>query len=161
MPISDHLRELRGLVGSRLLLLPAVAAILRDDRGRVLFQRAETGWGLPAGGIEPGESPAEAVVREVYEETGLRVRPERIVGVFGGRAFRVRYPNGDEVEYTAVVFECVVVGGRLEAVDGESLELRWFDVDEAPALPLGLPTDLLVHRSLEARFERPAPGGEP
>jgi ADP-ribose pyrophosphatase YjhB (NUDIX family) len=144
MPISDYLGELRALVGSRLLLLPGVAGIVRDADDRVLFiRRADNGkWGLPAGAIDPGETPAAAVAREVREETGLVVRPARIAGVFGGRGFRVRYENGDEAEYTVTVFDCEVIGGTLSPGDGEALELRYFTPDEAPELQVAYPRTL-------------------
>jgi ADP-ribose pyrophosphatase YjhB (NUDIX family) len=144
MPISDYLRSLRSQVGSRLLLLPGVSAVIRDDSGAVLLMHREDDgcWGLPAGGLEPGETPAEAIVREVYEETGLNVVPERILGVFGGRKFRHTYPNGDEVEYTTVVFGCRVVGGELAPQDGEALDLRYFAPDEMPSLVAPYPKSL-------------------
>lgn len=127
MPISDYLRDVRALVGRRLLLVPGVAAVIRDSEGRVLIERrADNGaWGLPAGAVDPGETPAMAIVREVREETGLDVVPERILAVFGGRRMRTRYPNGDETEYTVVVFACRIVGGRLAPLDGEALELAF------------------------------------
>jgi 8-oxo-dGTP pyrophosphatase MutT (NUDIX family) len=147
MPISDYLRDLRRVIGHRLLVLPGVAAIVRDVEGRVLFiRRSDNGrWGLPAGAIDPGETPAEAVAREVKEETGLTVRPTRVAGVFGGRGFRVRYDNGDEAEYTVIVFDCEVLGGHLNPLDGEALELKYFACEDAPELPLAYPRDLLDH----------------
>jgi 8-oxo-dGTP pyrophosphatase MutT (NUDIX family) len=148
VPISEYLRALRGAVGARLLLVPGVAALVRDEAARVLLlRRADDGrWGLPAGAIDPGESPAQAVVREVREETGLVVRPTRVAGVFGGRGFRHRYPNGDEAEYTVVVFDCEVTGGELGSRDGEALELRYFAADEIPQLRVRYP---------RALFDRP------
>jgi ADP-ribose pyrophosphatase YjhB (NUDIX family) len=144
MPISSYLRSLRSLVGSRMLLLPGVAAVIRNESGAVLLMhRADDGcWGLPAGGLDPGENPADAIVREVYEETGLNVVPERILGVFGGRKFRHTYPNGDEVEYTTVVFGCRVVDGELAPQDGEALDLRYFAPAEMPPLVAPYPKSL-------------------
>jgi ADP-ribose pyrophosphatase YjhB (NUDIX family) len=149
VPISAYLGELRAVVGRRLLLLPGVSAIIRDETERVLFiRRADDGrWGLPAGAVDPGESPGEAIVREVREETGLVVRAARVAGVFGGAGYRHRYPNGDEVEWVVAVFECEVVGGALVPQDGEALELRYFDPDEAPTMQLPYPRTLFARRS--------------
>ena len=133
MPISDYLRDLRQRVGHDLLLLPGVAGVVHDDQDRVLLvRRADNGrWDLPAGAVDPGEAPAQALVREVYEETGLAVVPERIVGVFGGPPLmRTTYPNGDQAEYTVTVFRCRVVGGELAMRDGEALELAFVALDD-------------------------------
>ena len=137
MPISEYMRSLRELIGSRPVLAPGVTAIVLNDAGHVLLQRrAEDGrWGLPGGQLEPGEAPAQAVVREVYEETGLLVRPERLLGIFGGNQnFRITYSNGDVVEYMIATFACRLVGGQLEARDGESLELQFFPADRVREL---------------------------
>jgi len=132
--------------------MPGVAAVIRDAEGRVLLQHHTngTGWGPPSGAIDPGEAPAEAIVREVREEAGLEVVPVRLVGIVGGPEFRCTYPNGDQVEYTTVVFECRIVGGTLAAPDGEADEHRWFPVDALPTLSPPYP---------RAMFE--APRGEP
>lgn len=147
MGISPYVRELRGLIGTRLLLLPAVAALVRDGEGRILLQRrADDGrWNLPAGGIDPGESPDQAVVREVREETGLEVRATRVAGVFGGPgAFHHRYGNGDEVEFTAIVFECEIVGGALQGDGDETAELGWFPLAERPPLSIEYPIEAML-----------------
>jgi len=85
MPISLYLKNLRSHIGRDLVLMPAVAALVRNEAGHVLFQRrTDDGlWSLPAGSVDPGETPSQALVREVQEETGLLVEPTRVVGVFG------------------------------------------------------------------------------
>jgi 8-oxo-dGTP diphosphatase len=135
VPISDYLSALRQRVGHDLVVVPGVAGIVLDGHGRVLLQRrSDSGeWGLPGGMVDPGESPARTVVREVHEETGLLVRPERLAGVVGPH--HVVYPNSDVVEVTSSAFVCSVVGGRLEPLDGESSELRFVALDEMPASP--------------------------
>ena len=132
MPISAYLKGLRERIGHDLVLCPAVAAIIRDEAGRILVhQRSDNGvWEVPAGGIDPGEAPAQALVREVFEETGLKVVPLRVVAVVVGLA--LTHPNGDRTEPTGILFECRIVGGTLEARDGEALAFRWVSPTEVP-----------------------------
>jgi 8-oxo-dGTP pyrophosphatase MutT (NUDIX family) len=139
MPLSAYLRELRAQIGTQRLMLPGVAAIVRDADGRVLLQRRtdDGGWSLPGGSVDPGEEPAQAVAREVWEETGLLVRPTCVSAVLGGERFRHTYPNGDQVEMHIVLFECRTEGGELGGLDDETAELRYFAPEAMP--PVGLP----------------------
>ncbi len=131
MGMSDFYRRLLERAGSSLLLVPAVAAIIRDQGGRVLVhQTQDDSWSLPAGAIEPGETPAQAVVREVEEETGLLVTPVRVTAVVGGPACRMRYQNGDEVEYVVTVFDCRVMGGQWQESGDETKALAYVDARE-------------------------------
>jgi 8-oxo-dGTP pyrophosphatase MutT (NUDIX family) len=138
MPISDYLKELRALLGTQLVLMPSVAAVVFDDAGRVLLARHSTGgvWSTPGGAIDPDETPQDAVVREVWEELRLDVEPIRFLGTFGGPAFRITYENGDEVAYVITAFECRIVGGDIRPDGDEVLEARWFAVDELADLVL-------------------------
>jgi len=143
--MSPYFQQLRSKVGHELLLLPGVAAVIRDERGRLLLQEKASGegWSLPAGAIEPGETPEQAVRREVREETGLAVEPCRILGVFGGADFRYVYPNGDVVEYTAVLYRCDVLGRASTQLDPETKSLRYFSAAEMPPLALPYPVETL------------------
>lgn len=81
---------------------------------------------------DPGEEPAETAMREVYEETGLVVRPTRLVGVYGGEQFIHTYPNGDIVAFIDIVFVAEIVSGELKADENESLDLRFVPPNELP-----------------------------
>ena len=140
MPMSEFYRAIRERVGTTLLLMPAVAAVIRDGEGRILLQQQhDDTWSLPAGAVEPGESPGAAVAREVVEETGLVVRAEMILAVLGGEQCRVRYPNHDEVEYVVTVFACAVVGGALITSNDETKRLEYFVASELPKLNFPFP----------------------
>jgi 8-oxo-dGTP pyrophosphatase MutT (NUDIX family) len=130
MPISAYLKALRQSIGTELVLMPGVAALIRDDEGRLLLiRRSDNGrLSFPAGVIDPGETAARAVRREVFEETGLDVEPVALAGVLGPR--RSVYENGDQVEYTVAVFRCRVRGGTLCAVDGEAAGFAWMHPEE-------------------------------
>ncbi|MFY9913472.1 MAG: NUDIX domain-containing protein [Nocardioidaceae bacterium] len=132
MPISDYLAGLRTRVGHDLLLMPAAAGVVWDDEGRVLLhRRSDNGsWSVPGGAVDPDEQPAQACVREVYEETGMIVRPIAVVAVETHPI--TAYPNGDLVQAIVSVFSCVIEGGRLESRDGESTELAFFAPDSLP-----------------------------
>jgi 8-oxo-dGTP diphosphatase len=135
MPIPEYIRNLREKIGHELIMIPGAAAVIVNAADEVLLQRrGDNGqWSLPGGAIEPGEEPAEAVIREVLEETGLHVRPERIVGIYGGPTHVGQYPNGDQVAFVSVTFQCSVIGGELRVDGDETLELRyvyWLNLPE-------------------------------
>lgn len=138
MPISEYLQRLCSHVGSSLLLVPSVTGLVYDDAGRVLLVRHsnDSVWVAPGGAIDPDEAPQDAVVREVWEETGLHVEPTGLCGAFSGPDFRVVYANGDECCYVMTVFECRSVGGRLRADQAETLEARFIAVSDLNALSL-------------------------
>jgi 8-oxo-dGTP pyrophosphatase MutT (NUDIX family) len=99
MPLSPYVRSLRERVGQD-LLLPGVTAVIREeDRFLLARQRDTERWSLIGGGIEPGETPHDAVVREVIEELGVTPSIGAIVGAYGGDALQTTLPNGDLVAY--------------------------------------------------------------
>ena len=132
MPVSEYIRKLREKIGHDPLLVPGVTAVVFDAGGQVLLQRSRDDgrWYLPGGAMDPGEQPADAIVREVLEETALQIEPERIVGVYAEEP--VRYPNCDVVLYVSITFACGVVAGEARVADDESTEVSFFPVDGMP-----------------------------
>ena len=88
--------------------------------------------GVSGGAIELGETPQMAAIREIKEETGLDVEIIKLIGVYTD--FDVQYPNGDEVQSICIAYELKVTGGELLAEDNETLELKYFALDNLPLL---------------------------
>jgi len=123
-------------------VIPCVGAVIKDDQGRLLLIKRghEPGaglWSLPGGRIEPGETDAQALVREMREETGLAVEAGRLLGsvqrpapggpaTAGGQEGTVL----DIRDYTATI-----TGGTLRAGD-DAADARWVAVSELPRLPI-------------------------
>lgn len=108
--------------------MPGLAVIVAIiDDGKVLLTKREDFevWCLPGGGVEDGESLAEAGIREAKEETGLDVELTRLVGVYsrmGGGMHDVR----------AVLYTAKPVGGELMIQPGETTEVAYFPFDQLP-----------------------------
>lgn len=110
-----------------------VGAIVHDAEGRLLLIRrgrppGEGLWSIPGGRVEAGESDAEAVVRELVEETGLRVEPRSLIG-------QVERPGPGGVTYDILDYAAIVVGGALMAGDDAS-DARWATPAELRRLPM-------------------------
>jgi ADP-ribose pyrophosphatase YjhB (NUDIX family) len=126
-------------------LVPAASAVVVDRAGRVLLHRRTDNalWSIPGGAMELGESTAETVVREVKEETGLDVAPERVVGIYSNPRHVVEYADGEVRQQFSVCFACRLVGGQVATGD-ESSEVGFFTPAEIEAMP--------VHESIRLRI---------
>jgi 8-oxo-dGTP diphosphatase len=120
-------------------VVACVGAIVHDVAGRLLLIRRGTEpgrglWSVPGGRVEPGESPADAVEREVREETGLPVRAGAVVG-------RVRVP-GAGVVYDVVDLACTLLDPDVVPVAGDDADEVTF-VDAAGLAELSCTDGLL------------------
>ncbi|MDW8098485.1 MAG: NUDIX domain-containing protein [Anaerolineae bacterium] len=103
----------------------AQAVVLQGDQVLLIKRASPRVWELPGGSIEKGETPAAAIVREVFEETGVQVRVERELGVYQRLGFR---------PHDGIVFVCTPIAGMLVAGE-ETLAARFFPIAR---LPIGL-----------------------
>ena len=109
-------------------------------------------WGLPGGGMDPGESAAEACVREVLEEMGLEVRVTRLVGVYTSPNLIIEYPDGNKIQPVAFSFEVEITGGELGLSD-ETTEVGWYTIPEMEAMDVMETHVPRIHDAVKNRAE--------
>lgn len=134
MGAKDYIRWLRSKVGHEKVILVFAGGCIFDQDGKVLLQRRGDSlkWGFPGGAIELGETPEMAAIREVREETGLDVRVTDLIGIYTDGD--MEYPNGDKAHSICIVYDLKKTGGQLKCDNHESVDLKYFDLDEMPEL---------------------------
>jgi ADP-ribose pyrophosphatase YjhB (NUDIX family) len=127
-------------------LVPAASAIVLDDADRILLLKRTDNeyWSIPGGGMEPGESIAETVIREVREETGIEARVEKLLGVYSNPNHVSVYDDGEVRQQFSVCFLCRAIGGSLRT-SKESSDVRFFELAESG--------ELAIHPSIRLRIQ--------
>ncbi len=105
-----------------------------EPRQLLLMQRSDNGlWGLPGGYVELGESVGEAAAREVFEETGVKIAVQRLIGVYSEPTRQViEYPDGKRVQSINLCFEAESVGQGEPTTPEETLATDYFPPDGLP-----------------------------
>lgn len=113
--------------------IPIVVAAVKDKRGRILiakrrdreFKKADGLWELPGGHLRFKEKPEKAAIREVYEETGLKVKVLRLLPKIYNNFWQDR--KGNQFHILLILYECMVAGGRIhkKPQDYKICELKW------------------------------------
>jgi len=124
LPAAEVRERLAGEFGHVTPKLGATGAVIDDERRLLTMQRPVGEWCLPGGHADPGEGPAETVVREVREETGVDVRPVELVDAYELPPGSGYDPHGG----VTLLYRCERVGGDLE-LSHEGLALEWQHVD--------------------------------
>lgn len=164
MPIPEFIVETRKKIGTDLMWIPSVAAVvLRESTDGsiwavpevLLVKRSDNGKWTPVTGIcDPGEEAHEAAVREVYEEARVEVAPAAVLGV--GAVGPIQHVNGDNASYMSTALRMEVVGDESvepQVGDDESSEVGWFPVSH---MPVEDPTWRLVIADAVAQRKHPA-----
>ena len=134
MENKDYIKWIRSKVGHEKIIIVYAGGCIFNENGEVLLQkRADCNkWGFPGGAIELGETPEMAAIREVKEETGLDVEVNKLIGIYTDSD--VVCVNGDKVHSICIGYEMSIVGGELICDENETLELKYFSLDNMPEL---------------------------
>ncbi len=111
--------------------------IFDSQREKILLTRRTDNklWCLPGGGLDAGETVAEACIREVREETGLAVTIVRLIGVYSSPHRVIEYADGNRFQIIAFSFEVEIIGGEL-TLNEEVSEFGYFTPQEIESLTL-------------------------
>lgn len=130
----EYIDELRSLVGTRPLNLTGVTVLVIDRDGRFLMvQNKDKSWKLPGGFMELGEAAEETGRREILEETGISIGSLQLIGVYSGKNYFTKLPNGDEYFPICIAYMTDdVLGGDLEPDYIETHKVKYFKWSELP-----------------------------
>ena len=133
--MGDYIMGMRKLVGHKCLIQCAASIIVVNEKNEILLGlRDDTlNWCYSGGSVEIDEKPEDCAKRELMEEMGLEALELEFFMINAGPEAHFVYPNGDEVSNVEVVYICRKYQGQLKNVDGEMIELRFFDIDDLPS----------------------------
>jgi 8-oxo-dGTP pyrophosphatase MutT (NUDIX family) len=137
-------------------IVASVTAVVRDPAGRLLLvHRADNGlWALPGGGVDPGESVSQAVVREVAEETGIHVRVGALIGVYTDPRHVMAYDDGEVRQQFSLCFHATSLEGELRG-SIEAAEVAYVDLEALDALPIHASMRLRIDHGLDSARTEP------
>ncbi len=131
---KNYIKWIRSKVGHEKIILVFAGGCIFNDKGEVLLQRRgdSNKWGFPGGAIELGETPQMAAIREAKEETGLDVEVNNLIGIYTDSC--MEYSNGDKAHSILIAYELNTLGGEMFCDNIETLELKYFSLDNMPEL---------------------------
>ena len=137
MPIPPYVAHLRSMIGTELMWMPGVTAVVLREGAQgqevLLVRRSDNGEWTPVTGIvDPGEDPHVTAVREVLEEACVEAEVERLVWVSASGL--VTHVNGDLAQYLDHTFRCRWVSGDPRPGDDESTDAGWFGLEALPEM---------------------------
>ena len=129
-----YISDLRKYIGHQPILTAGVGLFVFNVENKVLMQlRTDYNlWGFPGGAMELGESFEEVAIRELKEETNLKIDELKLIKILSGKDTYREYPNGDKLYDITAIFVVKKYHNDLKINDDESKKLDWFDINDLP-----------------------------
>jgi 8-oxo-dGTP pyrophosphatase MutT (NUDIX family) len=138
--MKSFISKIREKLGHDKFVHPAARILIENEKGEFLFiHRADNGLlGIPAGGLEENETIEECVTREVYEETGLKLKNLTTIGISSNpKTQTVKYISGDVIQYFCIEFYSTAWEGEPIVLDpNEVTKVEFKDKSFLEKLPL-------------------------
>jgi 8-oxo-dGTP diphosphatase len=133
--LVDVVEQVRSHIGQALFVgAGAMVAVQRDDGRLLAGRRNDDGeWSLPGGFSHLGENVAHTALREVWEETGLHIQLQRLLGI-SSQVQPWVYPNGDRTQAVVSLFRARPLDGALRPDGVETSQVKWLTPGELLAL---------------------------
>ena len=134
---DSYLGQLRQLIGKKKIFAISARGIIENDVGEILLvKRSDNGlWVMPAGSIELEESILDCLKREVWEETGLTVESATPIAIKSEPRFSFVTSYGDPYQMFSMVFIVDKWSGELLSETDETVDARFFSLDDLPDIP--------------------------
>ena len=132
--MKEYLKNLRKMVGHMPILVCGASVIVINENDEILLQlrKDNNHWGYPGGSVDINEVVEEAAKRELLEETGIVANTLELFGIFSGKELYYIYPHGDEISNVDIVYICKDYSGVAQADMVESVDVKYFALDELP-----------------------------
>ncbi|MCM1046840.1 MAG: NUDIX domain-containing protein [Clostridiales bacterium] len=124
----------------------AAGLVFKDDKV-LLIRSKKRGWEIPGGVVEQGEAILDGLKREIFEESGIIAKPEKLVGIYQRTSMKAGYGPLEGMILPPTVnltFICRYEGGK-ESISDESIEVNWFSLQEAKEMI----TDVYIKKAVE------------
>ena len=134
----NYVKYLREMVGQSPVILVGSVVIIHKNSMVLLQKRKENSkWGLIGGLMELGESTEETAIREASEEAGIQLKSLKLCDVHSGKNSFIKVSNGDEFYSVSICYETSDYDGDVCINDDESLEFRYFNINNLPEYIVG------------------------
>ncbi len=130
----DYIKYIREMVGHKPIFLVGAGTIILNQQNQMLLMKRSDNllWSTLGGSLNLGETFEQAAIREAKEEANITISKLKLFKIVSGEEYKYTYPNGDQVYFACAIFYTYDYKGKLKIDNEETLELKFFEMDQLP-----------------------------